>query len=533
MIVTQNTLGTVIKLSIVTLGLVLTEQTKALTGDNVCSQQVLETKQVNVSYLEQVRIKKHSLCLKIPPVCADWVNTMVTRWKLENVTRTVDKQMCCPGYQQASDADTCEAVCSDGCHHGECTEPEVCTCHSGFSGSQCQTVGCPRGSWGPDCGHTCPCQNGGWCDPVTGDCTCAPGFLGVTCTDTCPTGTWGEMCNNDCDCDTGEMCHHVTGTCSPCQAGSWGDDCLNTCKCNKEGTELCSHKDGRCFCKGNWFGRVCEMNCPFGFTDNTCHKKQPSGNGTCQCANDLYICDKEKGCICPDGNCGIEVIDDTVWLSPFSDAEKTETDQHTAAISLSVIFIALVAIVLVVIYYRRRMSVMRKDIQNRSVYYSDRESPDKSDRSYDLIVRDNDPVTFNRVANNVSLDDGGANGAPMIHKNAQMLNNVRLNLDSQQYQQQSANNGARVKNVNINNVQNGAHCETKDSSAAYDYDINVFSSEDKSNLNQRYQPKVLKQDLEVMIRNNLVDDEMSHHDDKDKDTDTDSVHKLKVNLTKN
>ena len=66
--------------------------------------QVLETKQVNVSYLEQVRIKKHSLCLKIPPVCADWVNTMVTRWKLENVTRTVDKQMCCPGYQQASDA---------------------------------------------------------------------------------------------------------------------------------------------------------------------------------------------------------------------------------------------------------------------------------------------------------------------------------------------------------------------------------------------------------------------------------------------
>ena len=125
-------------------------------------------------------------------------------------------------------------MCSEGCQHGECTEPEVCTCHSGFSGSQCQTVGCPRGSWGPDCGHTCPCQNGGWCDPVTGDCTCAPGFLGDTCTDTCQTGTWGELCNNDCDCDTGEMCHHVTGTCSPCQAGTWGDACLNTCNCNNE-----------------------------------------------------------------------------------------------------------------------------------------------------------------------------------------------------------------------------------------------------------------------------------------------------------
>merc|ERR1719347_864988 len=137
---------------------------------------------------------------------------------------------------------------------------------------------------------------------------------------------------------------------------------------------------------------------------------------------------------------------------------------------------------------------MRKDIQNRSVYYSDRESPDTSDRSYDLIVRDNDPVTFNRVANKVSLDDRGAtaNGANIIHTNAQMLNNVRLNLDSQQYQQQSANNGARVKNVNISNIQNAAHCETKDNSTAND--INVFSFEDKSNLNQRYQPKVLKQD---------------------------------------
>ena len=76
---------------------------KHMNHESQCDQ-VLETKQVNVSYLEQVRIKKHSLCLKIPPVCADWVKTMVTRWKLENVTRTVDKQMCCPGYQQASDA---------------------------------------------------------------------------------------------------------------------------------------------------------------------------------------------------------------------------------------------------------------------------------------------------------------------------------------------------------------------------------------------------------------------------------------------
>ena len=43
------------------------------------------------------------------------------------------------------------------------------------------------------------------------------------------------------------------------------------------------------------------------------------------------------------------------------------------------------AIVLVIICYQI-MSIMKKDIQNRSVYYCDSEPA--GDRSYDLIVRD-------------------------------------------------------------------------------------------------------------------------------------------------
>ena len=37
---------------------------------------------------------------------------------------------------------------------------------------------CPPGRWGDDCGNDCPCLNGAHCDPLTGDCTCGPGWKG-------------------------------------------------------------------------------------------------------------------------------------------------------------------------------------------------------------------------------------------------------------------------------------------------------------------------------------------------------------------
>ena len=36
----------------------------------------LQTTQVNVTYMESVRIKKHTLCLTPPFLCAEWVPTM-------------------------------------------------------------------------------------------------------------------------------------------------------------------------------------------------------------------------------------------------------------------------------------------------------------------------------------------------------------------------------------------------------------------------------------------------------------------------
>ena len=123
--------------------------------------QELQTTQVNVTYKEAVRIKKHSLCLTPPFLCAEWVPTMQTKRKLENITRTVTVFSCCPGYQETEEGGQCEATCDGGCGHGTCTQPGLCRCEAGFSGPQCSTVGCNRGHWGPDCEAECQCGHGG------------------------------------------------------------------------------------------------------------------------------------------------------------------------------------------------------------------------------------------------------------------------------------------------------------------------------------------------------------------------------------
>lgn len=52
----------------------------------------------------------------------------------------------------------------------------ACTCQPGWSGRQCNES-CPAGYYGDGCRLPCPCQNGADCHSVTGSCTCAPGFM--------------------------------------------------------------------------------------------------------------------------------------------------------------------------------------------------------------------------------------------------------------------------------------------------------------------------------------------------------------------
>ena len=58
------------------------------------------------------------------------------------------------------------------------------------------------------------------------------------------------------------------------QDGRYGAGCRASCHCDTNGTALCSHLDGRCFCEGNYFGERCDLFCPFGFDKNMgCLKK--------------------------------------------------------------------------------------------------------------------------------------------------------------------------------------------------------------------------------------------------------------------
>ena len=538
-------------LALIILSLVHSGHANGLIGDNVCMKQQLESKMINTTYLEAVRIKKHYVCLTPPFVCAEWKNTMETRWKLENVTRLVNMPECCSGYSEVGGS--CQPRCSKGCVNGMCSAPETCSCKSGFSGESCEIVGCPDGKWGKGCTNACSCHNGGFCHPVTGVCSCTQGYTGLQCQSKCGSGSYGANCEGVCSCDVGHSCHHVTGDCTPCTPGLYGQGCSNHCKCHQDGTELCSHKDGRCFCRGNWFGRTCELQCPFGYINTTCHT-EPINNSSCQCPNDLYRCSMELGCVCPSGqDCGIENINWNVELAPYS-AKDEHVNHSTAPITISILIIALVAVILVIVYYRRRMKVMKKDLKNRSVYYSDGGSVDSS-RTHDLIIRDSDPLnignegitTINNITNYRTNDDPN------------LLNNVRITLDSQRYQNNAteietnepiaAISNLAVKNVNVDNVKLEAHasCDALETDGAAgtsyqninfdsnNFDVNVFHNDFKSNINSRYQNKAVKADLEVMIRNNLTNDKHGNpkrqKNNDDSDDEDDSISKLKVNLS--
>jgi hypothetical protein len=61
-----------------------------LDGENVCIDQKVENKTVNITYLESVNVKEYTWCLQIPPRCAVW------KHKVHNVSVLVAVQMINP-----------------------------------------------------------------------------------------------------------------------------------------------------------------------------------------------------------------------------------------------------------------------------------------------------------------------------------------------------------------------------------------------------------------------------------------------------
>lgn len=410
-------------------------------AENVCIDQEVQNKILNITYIQSIDVKEYTWCLKIPPKCVTYRTKLVTRWKEENTTRVVNVRSCCPGYQNNGKG-YCKPICEQSCGtHGHCAQPNICSCEPGFSGEQCQDVGCPGGKWGPDCSKDCPCKNGGRCEPHTGKCLCPPGWKGVHCQNQCGADSYGLECTQKCQCAVGQRCHHVSGECLPCSPGTFGPKCAKKCECSKNGTALCLHTTGQCFCHPNWYGNTCELHCPFGYVDDICHIIPINGPSPCICTNDQMICDHIKGCICKEnGDCGGgQRLLDLTRASPLDqDSGERMSHSSTVAIVLSVLFLTLVTVILIVIYYKCRMNRMKKDLANRSVYYVENSILDQSrHQNHDLVITDQDPIE-NTLENNGLTD-------PTIRI---FQNNVPNNVAS-------ASTSKAEKNINIDRFKLG------------------------------------------------------------------------------
>ncbi|XP_064201687.1 platelet endothelial aggregation receptor 1-like [Anguilla rostrata] len=180
-----------------------------------------------------------------------------------------------------------------------------CTCRPGWAGLSCNET-CPQGFYGHGCQDTCLCLSGGVCDSVTGRCQCAPGYTGEHCESHCERGRYGKSCSLRCGCSPSHSlaCSPIDGTCfcregwkgsdcsTPCSGGSWGPGCNGTCQCSNGAS--CSPVDGTCGCTAGWTGALCDQPCPEGWYGPGCKQR-------CDCLHSDG-CDGRSGqCLCLSG----------------------------------------------------------------------------------------------------------------------------------------------------------------------------------------------------------------------------------------
>ncbi|KAG8437067.1 hypothetical protein GDO86_007950 [Hymenochirus boettgeri] len=132
--------------------------------------------------------------------------------------------------------------------------------------------GCPDNKWGPSCQKDClECLNGGICHESSGECICAPGFMGTRCEKACREGNFGRNCQETCKRQQGckglTFCLPDPYGCScgsgwtnsncekPCPPGKYGADCALQCQCKNGGS--CNSFSG-CVCPSGWHGQHCE-----------------------------------------------------------------------------------------------------------------------------------------------------------------------------------------------------------------------------------------------------------------------------------
>nr|VZI24170.1 unnamed protein product [Spirometra erinaceieuropaei] len=260
--------------------------------------------------------------------------------------------VCLPGWRGTH---CTEAVCENGCLHGDCIAPGVCKCLSGWQGETCSECipisGCKHGScffnwtvghrepftcscepgWGgmlcsidmKFCSnHPDTCQNGGICRNIQPQAGASPGYV---CQ--CPLGFEGYHCerkNHNClahGCNGNGLCQE-SGNCS-CFTGFYGANCqFNQTRCTQNPCQgersLCREVvtstpsvanqtspvtlNFRCDCQANRRGTNCEL------VVNHCESNPCKHGGVCVDMPEGYQCVcllgyKGRHCELPDSAC--------------------------------------------------------------------------------------------------------------------------------------------------------------------------------------------------------------------------------------
>jgi hypothetical protein len=229
----------------------------------------------------------------------------------------------CQSWKCYSQDNTASTVCGG---HGNCTNINTCECSTGFSGSQCDTFTC--NGIGSNSGSVC---NGhGACISVD-NCDCADGFSGNNCEYTScfgVTSNGATVCSGHGVCTGHDICNCTTGytgsnceepICFEIQASSvtvcsGNGECLspNTCTCNSTHTgQQCQYP----YCNGiestavgvcNGHGNCTEVDvcsCDSGYSGIFCDS--PTCGGVPESDSSVCsgngVCNGPDDCSCNDG----------------------------------------------------------------------------------------------------------------------------------------------------------------------------------------------------------------------------------------
>ncbi|KAI8498317.1 transmembrane receptor protein tyrosine kinase [Branchiostoma belcheri] len=169
----------------------------------------------------------------------------------------------------------CEEDCPACYNGGQCDHNTgECTCAPGFMGNNCE-MGCGGNRFGRDCSFRCDAANDDngacagrvFCVPDPQGCSCATGFTGIDCTEACTPGRFGAGCTQQCHCRDNQPCDPYTGACAQgcadgregpsCQQVSVPDACSNN-PCLNGGTCQVTQDSFSCTCAGDFTGATCD-----------------------------------------------------------------------------------------------------------------------------------------------------------------------------------------------------------------------------------------------------------------------------------